>query len=262
MDDLKKTHLDEAEKLKEQHALELEQRSVFSSQEAAKEHEKELERVREELKKDHEEAIEALKMQQEEEMKKLSENGHDSDCDSEEAISDVQTVKSVKSKSSKTTLHTAQQSLMAESGELLVRLKKELQKLRSQNQHLRKDMNTMKGSNKCLMDANGSLGKTCEQLNLHGQKMNKTNAKLKAQIVKTDALLDAERDKVQMLTTAQMETKAELELKHESYVEEAHSRNEYFKVLVKISEQIQERCRDYRLAEDILGMTDEVLNEA
>lgn len=149
-----------------------------------------------------------------------------------------------------TQLSEQQQTLMDESGKMLEYLRKEVFKLRSQNSQLRSDFELLKENNQRLMDANASAGASFAALNQHAKQLSKTNAKLKA---------DATRYRQQChgLQLAQVELKEELKMKQGTYIAEVHSRLQYQKTMSHIVDAIQERCKDNRLVEDILTMSDE-----
>ncbi len=154
-----------------------------------------------------------------------------------------------------------QQALMIESGKLLEHLRREIYKLRSQNSQLRSDFESLQGNNQRLMDANTSLGSTFENLNNHAKQMSKANAKLKQELQKTKEKLQIERaeskGKIAAMSTLHMELKEELKMKQGSYIAEVHSRLNYQQVLANVVDKIQGRCRDHRLVEEILAMSEQ-----
>ena len=143
-----------------------------------------------------------------------------------------------------------QQTLMDESGKMLEYLRKEVFKLRSQNSQLRSDFELLKENNQRLMDANASAGASFAALNQHAKQLSKTNAKLKADANKY-------KQQCQSLQMTQVELKEELKMKQGTYIAEVHSRLQYQKTMSHIVDAIQERCKDHRLVEDILTMSDE-----
>ncbi len=149
-----------------------------------------------------------------------------------------------------TQLSEQQQTLMDESGKMLEYLRKEVFKLRSQNSQLRSDFELLKENNQRLMDANASAGASFAALNQHAKQLSKTNAKLKADATKY-------RQQCHTLQLAQVELKEELKMKQGTYIAEVHSRLQYQKTMSHIVDAIQERCKDHRLVEDILTMSDE-----
>jgi hypothetical protein len=154
-----------------------------------------------------------------------------------------------------------QQALMIESGKLLEHLRTEIYKLRSQNSQLRSDFQSLQGNNQRLMNANSSLGSTFDNLNTHAKQMSKANGKMKQELQKTKDRLQTERTEnkaqIQLMTTVQMELKEELKMKQGTYIAEVHSRLNYQKVLANVVDKVQGRCRDDRLVEEILAMSDE-----
>ena len=143
-----------------------------------------------------------------------------------------------------------QQILMDESGKMLEYLRKEVFKLRSQNNQLRSDFDLLKENNQRLMDANASAGASFAALNQHAKQLNKTNAKLMSELEKY-------KHQTQKLNLVHVELKEELRMKQATYIAEVHSRLQYQKTLTRVVETAQERCRDVRLVEDILAMYDD-----
>lgn len=142
-----------------------------------------------------------------------------------------------------------QQHLMDESGKMLEYLRKEVFKLRSQNSQIRADFDLLKQNNQRLMDANASAGASFAALNQHAKQLTRTNERLLVDV-------NSYRASVQKLNVTQVELKEELKMKQATYIAEVHSRLQYQKALAKITDMVQERCRDSRLAEDILQVAD------
>eukprot|EP00979_Chaetoceros_neogracilis_P008900 scaffold2002_cov245-Chaetoceros_neogracile.AAC.1 len=111
------------------------------------------------------------------------------------------------------------------------------------------------------MDANNSLGLTFNNLNKHAKQVSKTNAKVQSELKKTQSMLTSERaqhaTQVESLQMQQVELKDELKMKQESYIAEVHSRLHYQQVMTGIIDKVQARCKDHRLVEDLLAMSDE-----
>jgi myosin-5 len=128
--------------------------------------------------------------------------------------------------------------------------RKEVFKLRSQNAQLRTDFDLLKENNQRLMDANASAGASFAALNQHAKHLNKTNAKLTAEVTHY-------KQQIQKTNLAQAEVKEELKMKQATYIAEVHARLQYQKTLTKIVDIIQDRCRDTRLVEDVLQLSDE-----
>ena len=143
-----------------------------------------------------------------------------------------------------------QQQLMDESGKMLEYLRKEVFKLRSQNSQMRADFDLLKQNNQRLMDANASAGASFAALNQHAKQLTRTNERLLAD-------LNSYKSSVQKLNVTQVELKEELKMKQATYIAEVHSRLQYQKGLAKITDMVQERCRDSRLVEDILRVAEE-----
>lgn len=147
-------------------------------------------------------------------------------------------------------LSDKQQSLIDESGQMLKYLRKEVFKLRSQNSRLKSDNDLMKENNQRLMDANASAGASFMALNQRAKQLSKTNGKLQQDVTK-------HKQQAHNLSLAQVELKEELKMKQGTYIAEVHSRLQYQKTMNSIVEVIQEHCRDHRLVEDVLAMSDD-----
>mmetsp|Transcript_21611 Transcript_21611/g.30276 ORF Transcript_21611/g.30276 Transcript_21611/m.30276 type:complete len:1250 (-) Transcript_21611:67-3816(-) len=147
-------------------------------------------------------------------------------------------------------LSAQQQTLMDESGKMLEYLRKEVFKLRSQNSQLRTDFDLLKENNQRLMDANASAGASFAALNQHAKQLSKANMKIQAEATKY-------KDQAHKVNMAQIELKEELKMKQGTYIAEVHSRLQYQKTMARIVDLIQDRCRDYRLVEDVLRLSDE-----
>jgi myosin-5 len=148
-------------------------------------------------------------------------------------------------------LTAEQQRLMDESGKMLESLRKEVFKLRSQNQQLRTDFDLLKDNNQRLMDANASAGASFAALNQHAKQLSKQNVQLVNEVQNY-------KGQVHNLNLLQVELKEELKLKNATYVAEVQSRLNHQKALQKITDLIQENCRDHRLVERVLTVADEV----
>jgi len=148
-------------------------------------------------------------------------------------------------------LTAEQQQLMDESGKMLEHLRKEVFRLRGQNQQLKTDFDLLKDNNQRLMDANASAGASFAALNQHAKQLSKQNTKL---------VTDVQNFKIQVhkLNISQVESREELRLKSATYVAEVQSRLQYQKALQQITDIVQEQCREHRLVERILTIADEV----
>lgn len=144
-----------------------------------------------------------------------------------------------------------QQKLMDESGIMLEYLRKEVFKLRSQNQQLRTDFDLLKDNNQRLMDANASAGASFGALNQHAKQLSKQNVQLVDEV-------SSSKGQVQKLNVLQAELKEELRMKQLSYVGEVQSRFQYQKGLQKVTDLVEAICRDHRLVQQVLEITDEV----
>lgn len=144
-----------------------------------------------------------------------------------------------------------QQQLMDESGKMLEHLRKEVFRLRGQNQQLKTDFDLLKDNNQRLMDANASAGASFSALNQHAKQLSKTNVKLVTDV-------QSYKGQVQKLNMLQVESKEELKLKSATYIAEVQSRLEYQRALQEITDIIQENCRDHRLVERVLTVADQI----
>jgi len=166
-----------------------------------------------------------------------------------------------KSTASNSITLTRQQSILHESGKMLEYARKEVHKLRSKNAQLNTDFQLLKDNNQRLIDANCSLGDTCDTLNSHAKTLSKANHKLKSdakrKVERVKKELMESKNHVGHLNTTITELKEELKMKHGSYIGEVQSRLQYQKAMAKIVETIQIKCRDHRLVETILSMCDD-----
>ena len=144
-----------------------------------------------------------------------------------------------------------QQRLMDESGKMLESLRKEVFKLRSQNQQLKTDFDLLKDNNQRLMDANASAGASFAALNQHAKQLSKQNANLVNEV-------QGLKGQIHKLNIQQVELKDELRFKTATYVAEVQSRLNFQKALQKITDLISETCRDHKLVEKVLTVADEV----
>ena len=149
-----------------------------------------------------------------------------------------------------TEVNAQQQALMDESGKMLEYLRKEVFKLRSHNSQLRKDYDSLKESHHKLMDANASAGASFAALNNHAKHLTKTNQKLLSDIA-------AQKGVISNLNLEQIELKEELKMKQATYIAEVHSRLQYQRTMNRIVDIIQIRCRDDRLVDDVLALSDD-----
>jgi myosin-5 len=147
-------------------------------------------------------------------------------------------------------LTAEQQTLMDESGKMLEYLRMEVFKLRGQNAQMKSDFDLLKDNNQRLMDANASAGASFGALNQHAKQLSKQNANIQADLA-------AYKEQVQKLNVLQIELKEELKMKSATYVAEVHSRLQYQRSLGRVTDIIQEQCRDHRLVEFVLEIADE-----
>lgn len=157
-----------------------------------------------------------------------------------------------------------QQHVLEDSAKMLEYVRKEVQKLRYQNQQLNTDLTSLQASNKRLIDANASLAKTCDMLNTHAKSLKKTNLKLGSEAKKKNAAhameIEEYQTQVESMQTMQKELKEELAMKQGSYIGEVQTRLKYKNAIGRIVEEIQGRCSDHRLVECVLAMADDCEN--
>ncbi len=147
-------------------------------------------------------------------------------------------------------LSTAQQSILDESGKLLNVLRNEMSKLRNHNAQLRAEYESLKDSNQRLQEANSTAGNQFSTLNQHAQMLNETTVKQAEDLAKC-------RQQIQQLSIVNVELKEELKMKQATYVAEVQSRLHHQKMLSKVVDKLQGKCRDTRLVEEILLLIDE-----
>lgn len=141
-----------------------------------------------------------------------------------------------------------QQNLMEESGKMMEYLRQEVLRMRSDNASLRNEMETMTDNTKRLTEANSAARASFAALNEHA-------------VAQRDNAIAASEDyekQIQELKMACQEMKDELQMKHNAYISEFRSRLNYEEAMSRIIDTLQERCRDSRLVEDILQITDEL----
>ncbi len=231
--------LEEAEAKREKAEREAESRAKAALEQQIKQKEEHLRQVESNLQSKEKEESQRLREQQErkareEEAKRLEQEEAEKAAELEREIQ----------------MQEEQQRLMDESGRMLEYLRKEVFKLRSQNQQLKTDFDLLKDNNQRLMDANASAGASFAALNQHAKQMSKQN---------THLLKEFESCKVQMqkMNILQVELKEELKMKQASYIAEVQSRLQYQKALQKVTDMIQDQCRDHRLVERVLQVADE-----
>nr|WVH45740.1 MyoA [Craspedostauros australis] len=149
-----------------------------------------------------------------------------------------------------TQLNAEQQTLMDESGKMLEYLRKEVFKLRNQNSQLKTDFDLLKDNNQRLMDANASAGASFVALNQHAKQLSKQNNKLQTEV-------EVVKEQAQQYNVMQIELKEELKMKKATYIAEVRSRLQYQKALGRVTDIVQEQCRDTRLVEKVLEVADE-----
>jgi chromosome segregation ATPase len=141
-----------------------------------------------------------------------------------------------------------QQNLIDESTKIIEYLRKELAKLKGQNENMRKDFKALKENNQKLMGANASASASFTALNDHAKQLNVTNA---------DLIRNVEEYKHQL-----EKLKEDLKTRQSYYLSEAEARLAYQKTLAQIVGTIQEKCKDAKLVEDVVLMALECESES
>ena len=141
-----------------------------------------------------------------------------------------------------------QQNLIDESTKIIEYLRKELAKLKGQNENMRKDFKGLKDNNQKLMGANASASASFTALNDHAKQLNVTNA---------DLIRNVEEYKQQL-----EKLKEDLKTRQSYYLSEAEARLAYQKTLAQIVGTIQEKCKDAKLVEDVVLMALECESES
>lgn len=141
-----------------------------------------------------------------------------------------------------------QQNLIDESTKIIEYLRKELAKLKGQNENMRKDFKGLKENNQKLMSANTSASASFTSLNDHAKELNVTNA---------DLIRNVEEYKAQL-----EKLKEDLKTRQSYYLSEAEARLAYQKTLAQIVGTIQEKCKDAKLVEDVVLMALECESES
>jgi len=140
-----------------------------------------------------------------------------------------------------------QQTLMEESGKMLEFLRKEVLRLRAENSALRGDLDVVSASTQRLLEANAAAESSFVTL----------NEKAKKQRRKSDAENSDYAIQIQELKMVQENMRDEVRMKQAAYIEEVRSRLQYQESMGKVVDLLQQRCRDSRLVEDVLQITDE-----
>lgn len=145
-------------------------------------------------------------------------------------------------------INLEQQNLMEESGKMMEYLRQEVLRLRSDNASLRSELETMNDNTKRLTEANSAARASFAALNEHTL----------AQRDNAAAAAENYERQIQDLKISQQEMRDELQMKNNAYISEFRNRLNYEEAMSRIIDTLQERCRDSRLVEDILQITDEV----
>jgi urease gamma subunit len=141
-----------------------------------------------------------------------------------------------------------QQILMEESGKMLEYLRSEVLRLRAENARLQGDLDSVSENTHRLVEAHQAAKQSFSSLTQHAQ----------SERVKADEVALDYKQQVQKLQMELQEMKDELRMKKAAYVEEFHSRLQYQDAMAKIVDLVQDKCRDSRLVEQVLQLSDDV----
>jgi chromosome segregation ATPase len=107
------------------------------------------------------------------------------------------------------------------------------------------------------MDANASADASFAALNQHAKQLCKQNEKLQTDLGTSKSNIQKLKMAHMDLKEELMELKEELKMKQATYVAEVHSRLQYQRSLQRITDLVQDKCRDHRLVEGVLDIADE-----
>ncbi|CAB9502542.1 expressed unknown protein [Seminavis robusta] len=142
----------------------------------------------------------------------------------------------------------ASDTMLFQSGRLLMELKNEVQKLRN-------DYDRVQANNKRLAEANVSSGASFESLNHHAELLQKKLDESQTQATAAHAALTGAK-------TAVAEVRVELKLKKAAYVVEVQNRLAYQKALQQVADLVQNECKDSALVEKILALVEKTEAES
>jgi hypothetical protein len=126
-------------------------------------------------------------------------------------------------------------------------LRKEVLRLRGENGALRGDLESVSESTQRLLEANAVAETSFATL----------NEKARAQRRKSEVENSDYKIQIQELKMIQENMKDEVRMKQTAYIGEVRSRLQYKESMGKIVDLLQKRCRDSRLVEEVLNITDE-----
>jgi hypothetical protein len=142
-----------------------------------------------------------------------------------------------------------QESLMSESGKMLEYLRKQVLKLRTQHKQLNADYDTLKVTNRRLVEANADAGASFATLNQHTKELAKSRDKLATELAQS-------KRAVRQWQVTLAEAREEGKLKQSTYASEVRARLLYQKSLWAMVDLVQDQCRDTKLVEKLLRVAD------
>jgi methyl coenzyme M reductase subunit C-like uncharacterized protein (methanogenesis marker protein 7) len=134
---------------------------------------------------------------------------------------------------------------------MFLSLRKEVLKLRKENYSLKRDLERVHETTQRLLEANAVAHDSFSSL----------SETAKEQRLKSKSVITELKQEVFDLKTAQEEMKDEVNMKQAAYVAEVRSRKCYEAGLSQLVELIQTKCRDRKLVEAVLQISDEIEEE-
>jgi chromosome segregation ATPase len=127
-------------------------------------------------------------------------------------------------------------------------LRKEVLRLREENSALKTDLESVRENTQRLMEANVVAQESFSSL----------NEKAKEQRHKARSVESSYKQQIHDLQLAQEEMNDEIKMKQAAYIAEVRSKKQYEAALSQVVDLIHDRCRDSRLVEAVLHISDEV----
>lgn len=127
-------------------------------------------------------------------------------------------------------------------------LRKEVLRLRKENNALKTDLDNVGENTQRLMEANVIAQESFSSL----------NEKAKEQRQKAKSVELSYKQQIHDLQLAQDEMNDEIKMKQAAYIAEVRSKKQYEAALSRVVDLIHDKCRDSRLVEAVLQISDEV----
>lgn len=131
---------------------------------------------------------------------------------------------------------------------IIYSLRKEVVRLRKENKELKGEVENLQDNAQRLQDANAQAENNFGTLTTHA----------KSELKKAEFAAEEFKLQIKELKMAQAEQKDEIRMKQAAYVSEVQSRLQYQDAMTRIVELLQEKCRNSRLVEEVLQITDDV----